>query len=280
LRPCPTRRASDLSHFVWTNRSKESLTLDVKHPEARPILDALIARADVLVQNLAPGAAARLGLSYDALAGAHPRLIVCDISGYGDFGPYRDKKAYDILVQAESGVMSVTGTPETPCRAGIPVADISAGMYGYASILAALIERGKTGRGRRIEIAMLESVTEWLGFPMYYAFEGQPPPVRSGASHPAVYPYGAFPAGDGKVVMLGVQNEREWRVFCEQVLERPELASDPRYATNTRRVAAQRELDEIIIGAFARYGVEEVVARLDAAKIANARMNDARDIWT
>jgi crotonobetainyl-CoA:carnitine CoA-transferase CaiB-like acyl-CoA transferase len=268
------------SHFVWTNRSKESLTLDVKHPEARPILDALIARADVLVQNLAPGAAARLGLSYDALAGAHPRLIVCDISGYGDFGPYRDKKAYDILVQAESGVMSVTGTPETPCRAGIPVADISAGMYGYAGILAALIERGKTGRGRRIEISMLESVTEWLGFPMYYAFEGQPPPVRSGASHPAVYPYGAFPAGDGKVVMLGVQNEREWRVFCEQVLERPELASDPRYATNTRRVAAQRELDEIIIGAFARYGVEEVVARLDAAKIANARMNDARDIWT
>lgn len=267
------------SHFVWTNRSKESLTLDVKHPEARAILGKLLERADVLVQNLAPGAAARLGLAYEALRDKHPRLVVCDISGYGDSGPYRDKKAYDIMVQAEAGVMSVTGTAETPCRAGIPVADISAGMYAYGNILAALLARGKTGRGRRIEVSLFESVIEWLGFPLYYSFENAPPPARTGASHPAVYPYGAFPAGDGKVVMLGVQNEREWRAFCEQVLRRPELAADPRYATNTKRVEAQPELHAHIVDAFAALSAEEVMARLDAAHIANARMNEMPEIW-
>src|SRR4051812_21075625 len=206
------------SHFVWTNRSKESLTLDVKHDEAGAILDKLLAGADILVQNLAPGAAGRLGLSYAALKERFPRLIVCDISGYGADGPYRDKKAYDLLIQGEAGFLSVTGTPETPSKAGNSIADISAGMYAYSSILAALIERGKTGRGKRIDISMLESLVEWMGYPLYYAHEEAAPPPRTGASHATIYPYGPFPAGDGTTVMLGLQNEREWALFCEKVL--------------------------------------------------------------
>ena len=267
------------SHFVWTNRSKESLTLDVKHPTARDVLAKLLAKADILVQNLAPGAAARLGLAYDALAPDHPRLIVCDISGYGDAGPYRDKKAYDLLIQSESGFLSITGTPDDPAKAGCSIADISAGMYAYSSILAALIARGHTGRGCRIDVALLETMVEWMSYPLYYAHEGAPPPPRTGAAHATIYPYGPFPAGDGKIVMLGLQNEREWEVFCEKVLHNAALATDPRFSSNTKRTAARGALRAIIVDAFAALRAEEVIARLDAAKIANARMNDMHEVW-
>jgi len=266
------------SHFVWTNRSKESLTLDVKHPAAKPILTTLVARADVLVQNLAPGAAARLGLSYDTLAAAHPRLIVCDISGYGADGPYRDKKAYDLLIQSESGFLSITGTPEAPAKAGCSIADIAAGMYAYTNILAALLDRERTGRGSSIDVSMLESMVEWMSYPLYYAFDGAEPPPRTGAAHATIYPYGPFPAGDGKVVMLGLQNEREWAVFCRDVLLRPELAADERFATNSKRSAARDALRTIIVAVFRPLTAAQVIDRLDAAGIANARMNDMREV--
>jgi len=267
------------SHFVWTNRSKESLTLDVKHAEAKKVLDTLLEEADVLVQNLAPGAAARLGLSFEALHDKHPRLIVCDISGYGDDGPYRDKKAYDLLIQSESGFLSVTGTQDDPSKAGCSIADIAAGMYAYSSILAALLQRGKTGVGSRIDVSMLESMVEWMGFPMYYAFEGATPPQRAGASHATIYPYGPFAAGDGVSVMLGLQNEREWAAFCKGVLQRPELLEDERFSSNTRRVANRGELRALILEAFSALTAEEVVQRLDAVQIANARVNDMHDVW-
>ena len=267
------------SSFVWLNRSKESLTLDVKHPKARAILDKLLAQADVLVQNLAPGAAARLGLSYDALKETYPRLIVCDVSGYGDVGPYRNKKAYDLLIQAEAGLLSLTGTPDTPSRAGLPVVDVSAGMYAYSNVLAALIARGKTGRGCRIDVALFETAIEWLSFPLYFSFDGAPQPPRTGSSHAAVYPYGPFPAGDGKIVMLGLQNEREWKTFCEKVLLNPELVADTRFDSNPKRVTSRQELDAIIIQAFAELTADDVVERLDAAGIANARMNGMHDVW-
>ena len=271
------------SHFVWTNRSKESLTLDLKHAEAAPILARLLARADVLVQNLAPGAAARMGLSHEALAAAHPRLVVCDISGYGDDaerpGPYRDKKAYDLLIQSESGFVSITGSADEPAKAGCSIADIAAGMYAYSSILAALLEREKSGRGQRIDISMLESMVEWMSYPLYYAFDGAAPPQRTGAAHATIYPYGPFPAGDGRVVMLGLQNEREWQVFCERVLERAELASDPRFASNAARTAAREALRAIIVETFAGLTAEQVTARLDRAQIANARVNTMAEVW-
>ena len=268
------------SHFVWTNRSKESLALDVKHPEAQAILKRLInEQADVLVQNLAPGAAARLGLDHATLSKDKPSIIVCDISGYGSDGPYRDKKAYDLLIQGESGFLSVTGTPETPSKAGASIADIAAGMYAYSQILAALLQRGRTGRGQRIDISLLESLVEWMSFPLYYAFDGAPPPARSGASHATIYPYGLFPAGDGRTVLLGLQNEREWVVFCESVLQRPELAADPRFSSNSRRNAARAELRQIIVDIFAALTAEQVIARLDAARIANARANEMREVW-
>ena len=267
------------SHFVWSNRSKESLTLDVKHADARGVLDALVARADVLVQNLAPGAAARLELSYDALRDRHPRLIVCDISGYGNDGPYRDKKAYDLLIQSESGFLSITGSPDEPAKAGCSIADIAAGMYAYSNILAALIEREKTGRGCAIDVSMLESMVEWMSYPLYYAFDGAEPPPRAGAAHATIYPYGPFPAGDGKIVMLGLQNEREWALFCDKVLGQPGLATDPRFSSNTRRTTAREALRSIIVQAFSSLTGEEVIDRLDAAGIANAHMNDMHDVW-
>src|SRR5258706_2103253 len=271
------------SHFVWTNRSKESVTLDVKHPEAAKILAKLVERADVLVQNLAPGAASRLGLSYDALKDRHPRLIVCDISGYGDDphtpGPYRDKKAYDLLIQSESGFLSVTGTPDDPAKAGCSVADIAAGMYAYTNVLAALLQRGKTGQGCRIDVSMLESMVEWMSYPLYYAHEGAPPPARAGAAHATIYPYGPFPAGDGKTVMLGVQNEREWAAFCAKVLQQPALATDERSSSNSRRTANRQALRRIIVDAFAHLTSEQAVERLEAAQIANARMNDMHEVW-
>ena len=269
------------SHFVWTNRSKESLTLDVKHPEAQAVLKRLIQeQADVVVQNLAPGAAARLGLSYAALAAAKPSVIVCDISGYGENGPYRDKKAYDLLTQSEAGFLSVTGTEEHPSKAGPSIADIAAGMHAYSNILAALIQRGKTGRGQHLDISMLESLLEWMSYPLYYAMDGQPPPPRTGASHATIYPYGPFPAGDGKTVMLGLQNEREWAVFCDKLLGQPALATDPRFAGNAQRVAARDEVRRLIVEAFSKLTVEDVVAKLEGAQIANAQMRDMHDVWT
>jgi len=267
------------SHFVWINRSKESLTLDIKHPESTVILERLLGQADVLVQNLAPGATARLGLSFEALRDRFPRLIVCDISGYGADGPYRDKKAYDLLIQSESGFLSVTGSEDEPAKAGCSIADIAAGMYAYSNILAALIQRGRTGQGCRIDVSLLESMVEWMGYPLYYAFEGAPPPPRTGAAHATIYPYGPFTAGDGGTVMLGLQNEREWRAFCERVLERPGLAGDARFSSNSRRTLARGELHDLIAKAFSDLTTEQVIARLDEAGIANARMNDMHEVW-
>ena len=267
------------SHFVWTNRSKESLTLDLKREEARTIVHQLLEKADVLLQNLAPGAAARMGFSYDQLNERHPRLIVCDISGYGADGPYRDKKAYDLLIQSESGLLSVTGTEDTPSKAGCSIVDIASGMYAYSNILAALIQRGRTGKGCRIDISMLERMVEWMSFPLYYAYDGAPPPRRAGASHATIYPYGPFPAGDGKVVMLGLQNEREWATFCDKVLEDPQLKDDPRFNSGPGRSAARKDLYAIIAGLFSKLTAAQIVKRLDDAQIGNARMNDMREVW-
>lgn len=268
------------SHFVWANRSKESLTLDVKRPEAQAILHRLIdASVDVVVQNLAPGAAARLGLSYEALSARKPSLIVCDISGYGADGPYRDRKAYDLMIQSEAGFLSVTGTEREPAKAGVSVADIAAGMYAFSTILAALLERNRTGLGRRLDVSMLESLVEWMGFPLYYAFDGAPPPPRAGASHASIYPYGPFPAAGGKTVIFGLQNEREWAVFCERVLQRPELAADERFSSNARRNEARAELYEIVAETFSSTDAEELRGRLDDAGIANARVNELNEVW-
>jgi len=269
----------EASHFVWVNRSKESLTLDLKQPAALAVLQELLAGADVLVQNLAPGAAARMGLGYDALQARHPSLIVCDISGYGGDGPYRDKKAYDLLIQSEAGFLSVTGTPDEPCKSGNSIADIAAGMYAYTGVLAALLQRGKTGQGSHIDVSMLESLAEWMGFPMYYAYQGATPPPRSAASHATIYPYGPFAAGDGGTVMLGLQNEREWRVFCEKVLLQPALASDPRFDANAKRNEHRAALKAIILETFSALSSAQVLERLDAAQIANARMNDMAGLW-
>ena len=274
-----TRVKGEASHFIWTNRSKESLTLDLKHPDALAVLMDLLKDADVLLQNLAPGAAARMGISWEALHEKHPKLIVCDISGYGADGPYRDKKAYDLLIQSEAGFLSITGTPETPSKAGNSMADIAAGMYAFTSILSALLLRQKTGEGSHIDVSMLESLGEWMGYPMYYAFEGAEPPPRTGAAHASIYPYGPFPAGDGGTVMLGLQNEREWKAFCEVVLQQPALAADERFDANFKRNANREALRALIVETFASLSAAEVEARLDAAQIANARMNDMAGLW-
>jgi len=267
------------SHFVWVNRSKESLTLDLKQPSAIAALKTLLKTADVLVQNLAPGAAARMGLTAEILQKDNPKLTLCDISGYGNDGPYRDKKAYDLLIQSEAGFLSVTGTPETPSKAGNSIADIAAGMYAYTNILAALLQRGKTGKGSVIDISMLESLTEWMSFPLYYAYKGAEPPPRNGASHATIYPYGPFKAGDGKTVMLGLQNEREWVQFCETVLENPTLAQDERFDRNFKRNEKRTELLEIIDACFSRLTSEQLIARLEKAQIANAHLNDMEGLW-
>jgi itaconate CoA-transferase len=267
------------SHFVWTNRSKQSLTLDVKQAPAQEVLRRLIGRADVLVQNLAPGAAKRLGLAATELQPRHPRLIVCDISGYGADGPYRDKKAYDLLIQSEAGFLSVTGTPGEPAKAGCSIADIAAGMYAYSSVLAALLQRQTTGQGSHIEVSMLEALAEWMSYPLYYAFEGASAPDRSGAAHATIYPYGPFVAGDGKTVMLGLQNEREWALFCSNVLGRPALAADPRFATNALRHTNRSALQTIILETFQTRTAAEVVTLLDAAQIANSRVNTMEELW-
>ncbi|CAN7516193.1 CaiB/BaiF CoA-transferase family protein [Variovorax sp. LjRoot290] len=273
------RVAGEASHFIWVNRSKESLTLDLKQPAAQAVLQELVAGADVLVQNLAPGAAARMGLGAEVLQAKHPSLIVCDISGYGEDGPYRDKKAYDLLIQSEAGFLSITGTADAPCKSGNSIADIAAGMYAYTGILAALLQRGKTGKGSHIDVSMLESLAEWMGYPMYYAYDGAPPPPRSAASHATIYPYGPFAAGDGGTVMLGLQNEREWRAFCEGVLMQAGLATDPRFDSNAKRNANREVLQALILETFAALSTAQVLERLDAAQIANARMNDMAGLW-
>ncbi|KNC10944.1 CaiB/BaiF CoA transferase family protein [Pseudomonas sp. RIT-PI-a] len=269
------------SHFVWTNRSKESLTLDLKQAAADAVLHGLLAKADVLVQNLAPGAAARMGLSFEALHARYPRLIVCDISGYGQGGPYEKKKAYDLLIQSEGGFLSVTGGPgeEERAKAGCSIADIAAGMYAYTGVLSALMLRDKTGVGSRIDVSMLESLVEWMGYPLYYAYNGAPPPARAGAAHSTIYPYGPFPTGDGGTVMLGLQNEREWALFCEKVLLDPALAADPRFSSNFERSRHRDQLRQIIVDSFATLSVEQVLERLDTAQIANARVNDMAGVW-
>lgn len=267
------------SHFVWVNRSKESITLDLKQDSALAVLKNLLKTADIFIQNLAPGAAARMGLTSEALQKENPGLIICAISGYGNDGPYRDKKAYDLLIQSEAGFLSITGTPETPSKAGNSIADIAAGMYAYTNILAALLQRGKTGKGTVIDISMLEALSEWMSFPMYYAYQGAKPPSRNGASHATIYPYGPFNAGDGKTVMLGLQNEREWVQFCEIVLENPDLAKDDRFDKNYKRNEKRAELLEIINKCFEKLTAEQVIARLDQAQIANARLNDMEGLW-
>jgi itaconate CoA-transferase len=272
------------SHFVWTNRSKQSLTLDLKQPQAAALLLRLIVeQADVVVQNLVPGAAARLGVSHDALKSRRPDLIVCDISGYGDDpaapGPYRDRKAYDLLIQSESGFVSVTGTPDEPCKAGVSIADIAAGMYAYSSILAALLQRQATGQGRRIDISMLEAMAEWMGYPMYYAFSGAAAPPRAGAAHATIFPYGPFVCGDGKTVMLGLQNEREWQLFCDKVLLQPALAQDPRFTGNAQRSANREALRGLVMQVFAGLSASQVGQRLEEAQIANAELKDLAGLW-
>lgn len=275
------RVAGLASHFVWTNRSKESVALDLKQDDALAVLDKLLVQADVLLQNLAPGAASRLGLSFEALRQRFPRLIVCDVSGYGAGGSYERKKAYDLLIQSEAGFLSVTGGPEDDqlAKAGCSIADIAAGMYAYSGILSALLLRERTGEGSRVEVSMLESLVEWMGYPLYYAYAGMPAPARAGAAHSTIYPYGPFPAGDGGTVMLGLQNEREWQLFCEQVLLQPELAADPRFSANFKRSANRGVLRDLIVEAFAQLKTEEVIARLERAQIANAQVNDMAAVW-
>src|SRR5688500_3970934 len=265
------------SHFVWTNRSKESLTLDLKRPEAAEALRRLVARADVFVHNLAPGAMNRLGFGSAELRAAWRTLVTCEISGYGTSGPYRDKKAYDLLVQSEAGLVSITGTDGTPSKVGISIADIAAGMYAYSGILAALLRRERTGEGAALEVSLFDALAEWMGYPAYYTEYGGAAPARTGARHAAIAPYGPYAAGDGKAVYFGIQNEREWARFCEQVLDRPELAGDPRFNANAARVRNQLALDEIIIASFATSTAAAVVERLDAAGVANARMNTVRE---
>lgn len=261
------------SYFVWLNRSKESLTLDLKRPEATAIVERLIAGADVLVHNLAPGAMDRLGFASAALRTRHPRLINCAVSGYGSSGPYRDRKAYDLLVQSEAGLLSVTGTPDAPAKAGISVADIAAGMYAYSAILTALFRRSNTGDGATLEVSMLEALGEWMSHPFYATTYGGSPLPRSGARHANIAPYGPFAAGDGSTVYLGIQNEREWQRFCADVLQRPELATDPRFLNIPARVEHREALEALITATFAGLTTPDIVARLDAADIAHARMN-------
>lgn len=261
------------AHFAWLNRGKRSITLDVKQARDRDVLAKLVERADVFVHNLAPGAVERLGFDYEPLAGRLPRLIWCGISGYGPDGPYREKKAYDLLVQAESGVMSVTGSPEAPAKVGVSIADIAAGLYGYSSILAALLQRERTGRGDRVDISMLECLAEWMT-PSLYVWQGSgQAPVRTGVRHNMIVPYGAYACADG-AVNLAIQNEREWRRFCNQALEMPGLAEDQRFATNARRLENRAVLEAAIETRFAEFRQVELLARLDQAGIANGALND------
>ncbi|MEW9804380.1 CaiB/BaiF CoA transferase family protein [Mesorhizobium marinum] len=273
------RRARGLaSHFVWTNRSKESLALDLKEPAAIEALDRIIAEADVFVQNLAPGAAARLGLDHQTLRTRHPRLITCSISGYGSGGPAERRKAYDLLIQAEAGFLSVTGTRDEMAKAGISIADIAAGVTAYQSILAALINRGRTGAGDNIEVSMLEAMAEWMGFPMYFAMDGAPPPPRNGAGHATIYPYGPYDTADGGV-LFGLQNDREWAAFAEGVLLRPDMAADKRFQGNAGRADHREAIEPVIVATFAAMTSAQAVERLERAGIGTARISDMAALW-
>jgi len=265
------------SYFVWLNRGKESVTLDIKDPGDRAVLDAMLARADVFVQNMLPGTMERLGLGEHILRATHPRLITCSISGYGSAGPYRSKKAYDLLVQCEAGLLSVTGTPDSPAKAGISVADISAGMYAYTGVLTALYERERTGAGTSFEVAMLDALGEWSSQPYLYASYSGTPPPRTGARHASISPYGPYQAGDGGQVFIGVQNEREWAALCSGVLGQPHLAQDPRFARNSRRVENDAELRVLLEEALSGLSAEQVTERLDEIGIANARLRTMRE---
>ncbi len=267
------------SHFVWTNRSKESLALDVKHPQAKAVLAKLLEKADVFLQNLAPGAVERLGLGAAELRARHPRLVWCGISGYGPTGPYAHKKAYDLLVQCEVGLLSVTGSPQAPAKAGIPVADIAAGMYAYSSILAALLRRERSGEGATLDITMLEALGEWMGFPAYFTAYGGTAPPRSGAHHATIVPYGPFRAGDDGTVFLSVQNEREFARFCDGVLQRPRLKNDARFSSGPARQENRDAMHAEIENVFSQLTCVQVIERLDRAEIANARLNDMHEFW-
>lgn len=267
------------SHFVWTNRSKKSLTLNLKHKDSAKILNKLLASADVLVQNLAPGATQKMGLEFKQLHESYKKLIVCNISGYGPDGPFEKKKAYDLLVQAEAGFLSITGTESEMVKSSISIADIAAGMQAQAAILSGLIQRAKTGIGSNIEISMLEAMVEWMGFPLNYAYDGSEPPERSGADHASIYPYGAFLTGDGKVIMLGLQNEREWASFCTDVLERKALIEDTRFHKNSLRSANRKELKLIIENVFSSMKSAAIASKLDEAQIAYANVNEMKDVW-
>ena len=264
------------SYFVWLNRSKESMTLDLKREEAKLVLHRLLEKADVFIQNLAPGATERLGFVTQDLRKKYPRLILCNLSGYGSSGPYRDKKAYDMLIQAEAGLISITGTEETPCKVGISVADISCGMYAYTGILTALLVRSKTGEGVALETSLFDSLGEWVSAAAYYTFGGSAP-QRSGANHATIAPYGPVMSGDNKVVYLGLQNEREWKKFCEVVLESPQLSGDARFDSNAKRVQNRPQLDQAMQKVFQKLTAAQIIARLDAAQIANARLNTVEE---
>ena len=265
------------SHFVWTNRSKESLTLDLKQDAAKDILHRLLDKADVFVQNFAPGACERLGLGTAELRQRYPRLIICNVSGYGSTGPYRDRKAYDLLIQSEAALLSITGTPEAPSKVGISVADIAGGMYAYSGILTALLMRNQTGEGTALEVSLFEALAEWMGYPAYYTAYGGSAPERTAGRHAAIAPYGPFTSGDGKIIYLGIQNEREWRSFCETVLRQPELATDPRFASNSSRVQNRAELEDLIVAAFRPLSSEAVSQRLEEARIAHGRLNSVEE---
>ncbi|THC50128.1 CaiB/BaiF CoA-transferase family protein [Streptomyces sp. A1499] len=265
------------SYFVWLNRSKESLTLDLKSERGLEVLEELLAKADVFVQNLAPGAATRLGLGAPELQGRHPRLIPCTISGWGTDGPWADRKAYDLLVQCQTGLLQLTGTPDEAVRAGISVADIAGGMYAYSGILSALFTRATTGRAPTVEVSLFDALAEWVSQPAYYTRYGGAQPPRVGARHATVAPYGVFTAADGKDVMLSVQNEREWAAFCREFLGRAELADDPRFATGSGRVAHREALEAIVSVRFAELGGDEAAALLDRAGVANAGVNSVHD---
>ncbi len=266
------------SHFVWCNRGKESVAVDLKDPRGLALVRRMVAGADVFVQNLAQGAAARLGLDAATLCAAHPWLIAVDVSGYGAEGPYAHRRAYDMLVQCEAGLVSVTGTPEQPVKSGIPAADIAAGMYAFSGVLAALVRRGTTGRGGPVEVSLLDSLSEWMGHPLHHGMHGGTPPARTGLAHAVIAPYDAYPTADGGMVLLSVQNDREWRRLAEQVIGRPELAEAPEFATNTARVAGRAATDAVVAAALAPLTAPEALARLDAAGVACARLNSVAEL--
>jgi itaconate CoA-transferase len=266
------------SHFVWCNRSKESVALDLKQPKAHEALAKLISRADIFLQNLAPGAAKRMGFGAKELRAKHPKLITCSISGYGENGPWSNKKAYDLLIQAEGGFLSITGTKDEVVKAGISVVDIAAGVSAYNQILAALLLRAKTSQGSHIDVSMLEALVEWMGFPLYYALDGASPPARNGAAHSTIYPYGPFKTKDG-VVLFGLQNDREWAAFATTVLERPELANDPRFSGSDGRMKEKPFLAPIIEGALGALTTAQASERLERAGIASGRVNELAAVW-